>query len=150
MIGRTTKERLINLIREAIVVQTVVYKRSVILRVKMAHLLTPEERKTILTPCAEEYYTAVANYVFEKVRQLSPEISDRVMQAAISDVCGYDIDLDWLVAGGVYAICFWAVTNEYADQNDCFELSDFQEEVRNEALIEAARALGLRVPGDEK
>ena len=69
----------------------------------------------------------------------SPAIAVRIQLALASPaLCGYeDIDIsNGIMAGSLYAICFYAIKNKVAEPRDCVRLNHLQHEIMNDALSE--------------
>lgn len=98
-----------------------------------------EELEKELWSCRGDYLDNVSNSVIQSFHISSPKIDLRI-QLALSNpaLCGYpDINLDnSLLAGELYAICFYAVENKPAAPKDCIKLNHLQNRIMNQALDE--------------
>lgn len=78
---------------------------------------------------ANEYYTRVASYVFSYVKSISAKASAAIYAVTQNpNSCGYYIEsIESPMAGAVYAISFYALTNKIARQKDCEMLNQLQQ-----------------------
>ena len=87
-----------------------------------------EDQEKILTGIQTRYFDDVANGVISSIKANSPVAYQRLrlaMQAPL--MCGYDIDTSkWLMAGSLYALCFFAYKNKTADPKDCIAMNHEQ------------------------
>ena len=95
------------------------------------------------------YYDKVCTDFLEYLRQnVEPEINDRALYAIENpSVCGLEGRKpdDICMAGDLYAICYWAVTNEVGNEEEYKKITDIQNEILDETLQEALKIL----QGDE-
>ena len=90
--------------------------------------LTKEQMLTARRDYLDQVSSSIINQ-FEKQR---PDIAKRIQAAMINpQLCGYaGIDMkNGISAGGLYAICLYAVENRVAKPNDCIELNRKQNDI---------------------
>lgn len=82
----------------------------------------------------QKYYEKVINNVSAKLSENNPKFRLRFFSALTSNLCGYDVDLEHLSAGTVYAIAYWTITNKSADIKDCVFINHYVCEIKNKSL----------------
>lgn len=79
------------------------------------------------------YYQKVFDDVFQTLGVSSPTINERAKLAIMSpSLCGLDdksIDDGVFIAGIVYAVCYWAITNKQAKEKDYWKISELQRDI---------------------
>lgn len=143
MFGLSTKGVLSNAIINASKNKIDVYKQRI--KSNLAVLNEDEEAdEAVFTSIIREYFDEVANSVIETFSISSPTIAARIRLALISPaLCGYeDIDIcDGIMAGSLYAICFFALKNKVAMPRDCVRLNHLQRDIMYMALAELGNEL---------
>ena len=88
-----------------------------------------------------KYLRAVAFSVFDIFIQQSSDFRPLIQEALENPaIFGYE-DIDFsspisFVGGTVYAICYWAITGEFADPGDCIQVNRGQRMIINDAMHE--------------
>ena len=95
------------------------------------------ETKKIMTAIRREYLNDVSSTVITTIGAVSQAIRSRALMAMTSPaLCGYEeIEIEnGIVAGELYAICYFAMKNKVAEPKDCMELTQIQAELMEGAL----------------
>ena len=114
-------------------------KNEIIANIDSMNNATEEELLSITTSINRQYFDAVGNSVISSFAVSSPKVYARIQLAILSpSICGYeDIDIEkGLMAGGLYAICYYALTNKVASPRECIKLNHKQNDIMNQVLIE--------------
>lgn len=104
--------------------------------------------QTLLQDARIKYLESVTNSVTEVISLKSQQNAFRLLLALSSpSLCGYEeIDIDkGLLAGSLYAICYYAVKDKIAAPEDCVRLNHLQNDIMNQALHEVAQQLDRSV-----
>ena len=137
--GLTIREKLIKLVQRACWDERKRYFLSISTLCKnYADSLIPESEFEAAT---KDYLDAVANTVILLSRQASPVIWMRLERVLSQpSLCGYpDINTERMMAGSVYAVCFWAIKKKSAVSKDCVFLNHFQNAVMDDVIQELER-----------
>ena len=144
MFGLSVKKTLARCVANACQNNRNVYKQAIVknLDAIVQAENDEEKQKKIFTEVRNEYLTKVFDDVVKAMSISSPTIETRVRLAIMSPgLCGIpdrDID-DGVMAGTVYAICYWAMKNKVAPSGDCIALNHYQNDIMNEVLHEVDR-----------
>lgn len=116
------------------------YKFSLLDRLEELNSADEETAEKINTEISRAYFNAVKNTVVDSFRLSSPAIYARIQLALRSpSMCGYDIDADAeMMAGSVFAICYFAIKNRVAPAKLCIKLNHIQGDVMQKVLYEIA------------
>ena len=139
MFGLSTKEVLTKVIRNACQNKKQVYKNAIMRNWADLNSADENQREQLLFDIQKEYLDAVVEAVFASYQVSSPMIYERMFMVLLSpSMCGYEeINPDnGMMAGSLYAICYYALKNKYASPNDCIRLNHIQNEIMNQALHE--------------
>ena len=139
MFGISTKEVLSNAILNASKNKIEIYQRGIIANIDALNGDVEAEKEEAIISVRREYLDVVANSVINTFDVSSPTIAARIQLALMSPaLCGYeDIDIsNGIMAGSLYAICFYAIKNKVAEPRDCVRLNHLQHEIMNDALSE--------------
>lgn len=114
------------------------YKIAILENMDKLNDCDEESTKGLLTSIRREYLNEVADSVINTFRVSSPNISSRIQLVFMSpQVCGYDIKFEnGIMAGSVFAICYYAIKNKVAPANLCVRLNHIQNDIMNEVLQE--------------
>lgn len=141
MFGLSIRKTLATAIANACQNNRNVYKESVKKRIKdlIEAENDPAKQKAIAMEARSEYLTKVFDDVVKALSISTPTIEQRVRLAIMSpSICGIpdrDID-DGVMAGTVYAICYWAIKNKQAKPGDCIALNHYQNDIMQSVLHE--------------
>lgn len=139
MFGLTVKERLLNGICSSCANNIEMYKIEVYEYCKKYVDSEPPEDEIL--EIRKRYLNSVLNEVFELVGASSSNISSRLSLVLMSpEMSGYPSSNfeNGVMAGAVYAFCYWAIKNKQADIADCFALNHLQDKIMNDALVEVS------------
>ena len=92
----------------------------------------------VVSEIRNQYLYDVMWAVFDTFAISSPGIFARLKLAlTCPSICGYDISLEnGVLAGSVYAMCYWAIKNKSAKSKDCIELNHKHNAIMEQALKE--------------
>ncbi|MBQ2614407.1 MAG: hypothetical protein IJB80_03640 [Clostridia bacterium] len=138
MFGLSTKEVLSKAIINACYNCKKTYKSAIIENIDKLNNCDEESADDLLTSIRREYLNEVADSVINTFRVSSTAISSRIQLAFMSpQVCGYDIKFEnGIMAGSVFAICYYAIKNKIAPANLCIRLNHIQNDIIDEVLQE--------------
>ncbi|MBQ2614411.1 MAG: hypothetical protein IJB80_03660 [Clostridia bacterium] len=138
MFGLSTKEVLTKAIINACHNCKTTYKSTILENMDKLNDCDEESANGLLTSIRREYLNEVADSVINTFRVSSPNISSRIQLVFMSpQVCGYDIKFDnGIMAGSVFAICYYAIKNKIAPANICIRLNHIQNDIMDEVLQE--------------
>ena len=140
MFGLSAREVLSKAIINASINCKDIYKNAIIENLET--LNTEENEDTIsslMLSIRKEYLDAVANNVISSFSVSSPAISAKLQLIMMSPkMCGYeDINIDnGIMAGSLYAMCYYALKNKIASSQECIKLNHIQNDIMTEVLIE--------------
>ena len=85
----------------------------------------------ILVAARREYLDEVLCTVIDTFRLSSPVIHEKLLLSLrCPSMCGYDINLDnGVLAGSVFAICFYAIKSRIAPPDICIKLNHIQDDI---------------------
>ena len=140
MFGLSMKEVLFKTVSNACYNCKNTYKFSLLDRLEELNSADEETAEKINTEISRAYFNAVKNTVVDSFRLSSPAIYARIQLALRSpSMCGYDIDVDTeMMAGSVFAICYFAIKNRVAPAKLCIKLNHIQGDVMQKVLYEIA------------
>ncbi|WMJ22208.1 hypothetical protein RBG61_09380 [Paludicola sp. MB14-C6] len=139
MFGLTFKETISNAIINASRNNIELYKSLIKSNIDKLTCSSEEETIKILTNIRREYLDNVSNEVINSFKISSPPIAMRINLALLSpSISGYeDINIDnGLMAGSLFAICYYGVKNAKAKPKDCIKLNHLQNDIIERALVE--------------
>ncbi len=139
MFGLSIRKTLAQAIANACQNNRNVYKEAIKRNLSMLTDDSDEEQNELARVSREEYLTKVFDDVVKAFNVSSPNIEQRVRLAIMNpEICGVpDRDIDnGVMAGTVYAICYWAIKNKTAKSGDCIALNHYQNDIMNEVLQE--------------
>ena len=139
MFGLSIKEKLTKKILEASKKHISSYKETVLDTIKANY--DEERQKIYFFGARNAYLDDVANDVINSIGQKNPIIGGSIISMLSNpSKCGYDeIDISrGLMAGSLFAICYYAFTDKVASPRDCIELNHLQNDIMDEALKEIA------------
>ena len=139
MFGLSTKEVLSKAILNASKNKAGIYKQGIMANIDVLNGNEEAAKEEVIISVRREYLDEVANSVIETFDVSSPTIAARIQLALASPaLCGYeDIDIsNGIMAGSLYAICFYAIKNKVAEPGDCVRLNHLQYDIMNMALAE--------------
>lgn len=102
---------------------------------------TLENANNLVEEATGKYLKAVAFSVFDIFIQQSSDFRPLIQEALENPaIFGYE-DIDFslpssFIGGIVYAICYWAITGEFADPGDCIQVNRGQRMIINDAMHE--------------
>ncbi len=139
MFGLSTKKVLSNAILNACKNKLPDYKKIILDNIFLLEGRSEEDCEQIFKLMRREYLDSVANSVVESFQISSPVIASKIQLVLLRpDMCGYEgIDLDnGLMAGELFAICFYAMKNSTAKPKDCIRLNHLQNDLMDRVLAE--------------
>jgi hypothetical protein len=139
MFGLSTKEVLSKAILNASKNKVGIYKQRIMSNIDVLNGDEEAATEEVLISVRREYLDEVANSVISTFDVSSPAIAARIQLALMSPaLCGYeDIDIsNGIMAGSLYAICYYAIKNKVAEPRDCVRLNHLQHDIMNTALAE--------------
>lgn len=139
MFGLSTKEALSKAILNASKNKVEVYKHGIKANIDVLNGDAEKEKEEVIILVRREYLDEVANSVINTFDVSSPTIATRIQLTLSSPaLCGYeDIDIsNGIMAGSLYAICYYAIKNKVAKPRDCIRLNHLQHDIMNSALAE--------------
>ena len=138
MFGLSTKEVLSKAIINACYNCKNTYKSAILENMDKLNVSDEESADALLTSIRREYLNEVADSVINTFRVSSHNISSRIQLVFMSpQVCGYDIKFEnGIMAGSVFAICYYAIKNKIAPANVCVRLNHIQNDIMDEVLHE--------------
>ena len=141
MFGLSTKEVLAKAIINTCLNCKETYKAAIIKNMDVLNDCDEERASDLLMSIRREYLNEVADSVINTFRVSSPKISSRVQLVFMSpQVCGYDIKFEnGIMAGSVFAICYYAIKNKVAPASWCVRLNHIQNGIMDEVLQEIER-----------
>jgi len=104
-----------------------------------------KEGSMIITNIRRNYLDQVADSVFSSFKISSPKIALRMQLAMLSPkMCGYDIDLEnGVLAGSLYAICYFAIKDKVAPARDCIQLNHLHNVIMDRVITELDDELSI-------
>lgn len=147
MFGLTARERLIKTIQNASVNSILSYKNSIIEIVQEGEAFDDDATQEALA----DYHRGVLEAVSAVFDASSPNIHARFSLVTTSPgLCGHEIEPGRPhMAGSVYAMAYWAMTNRAAKVRDCVALNHWQAAIIDNAILEAGNELGATMPNSE-
>ena len=110
---------------------------------------TLENANNLVEEATGKYLRAVAFSVFDIFIQQSSDFRPLIQEALENPaIFGYE-DIDFslpasFIGGIVYAICYWAITGEFANPGDCIEVNHGQRMIMNDATHELDEKLSSK------
>ena len=145
MFGLSFKKNLAKAIVAACQNNRNVYKDAILQNIDVLTNGDESEQTGVFSFVRNEYLTKVFDEVVNHIdASNTTNISNRVRLAIMSpDLCGLeDEQIDnGVMAGSVYAICYWAVTNKIAKTGDCVALNHYQNDIMTEVIKEIQATL---------
>lgn len=145
MFGLSTKEVLSKAIINACYNCKDTYKKAIMDNIENLNNIVDEKRaKEMFAEIRRQYLDDVANNVINTFKVSSPNVFARIKLSLMSpSICGYeDINIDTgIMAGSVFAICFYAMKNKVAPANVCVRLNHIQNDIMDEILQEVDNEL---------
>ena len=143
MFGLSMKEVLFKTVSNACYNCKDTYKFSLLERLDELNNADEETADKINTEITYAYFNAVKNTVVDSFRLSSPAIYARIQLALRSpSMCGYDIDANaGMMAGSVFAICYFAIKNCVAPAKLCIKLNHIQGDLMQKVLHEIANEM---------
>lgn len=141
MFGLSIKEMLYKVIVNACYNCKKIYKDSILERLDELSSSDDESLERINMEIRQKYLNAVKNSVVEHFRLSTPAIYARINLALLSPaLCGYeDINPEnGMMAGSVYAICYYGINDRVAPAKLCIKLNHIQNDIMDEVLQEIA------------
>ncbi len=139
MFGLSTKEILSNAILNTAKNKIDIYKQGIKTNIDVLNGNAEDRMVEILISSRREYLDEVVNSVINTFDVSSPIIASKIRILLMSpSLCGYeDINIyDGIMAGSLYAICYYAINNKFAKPRDCIKLNHLQNDIMNMALTE--------------
>ncbi len=140
MFGLSMREVLTTAIVNACINCKDVYKDAIIKNMEALNKAKTDEDTYRLTLfIRKEYLDAVWNTVVSSFSISAPTVFSRIQFISTTpSICGYgDITMDnGIMAGGLYAICYYALKNKKAASKDCIKLNHLQTDIMNQVLFE--------------
>lgn len=138
MFGLSTKEVLSKAIINACYNCKITYESSILENIDKLNVCDEESAVALLMSIRHEYLNEVADSIINIFRVGSPNIASRIQLVFMSpQMCGYDINFEnGIVAGSVFAICYYAIKNKVAPANVCVRLNHIQNDIMDEVLQE--------------
>lgn len=138
MFGLSTKEILSEAIINACYNHKKTYKSAILENMNKLNSSDEETAEDLLTSIRREYLNEVADSVINTFRVSSSNIASRIQFVFMSpQVCRYDIKFgNGIMAGNVFAICYYAIKNKVAPANVCVRLNHIQNNIMDEVLQE--------------
>lgn len=137
MFGLSTKEVLTSAILNTSKNSIEIFKQGVNNNADVLSSGREDEIKRVMTAIRREYLNDVSSMVITTIGAASQAIRSRAMMAMRSPaLCGYeDMKIEnGIVAGELYAICYFAMKNKAAELKDCIALTNIQAELMDGAL----------------
>lgn len=117
-----------------------IYKESILNNLKALDELNNEEDVSILlASIRKKYLDAVTNSVISSFQISSPTVFSKIQLLLMSPAaCGYEgISIDnGIMAGSLFAICYYALKNKVASPAECIKLNHIQNSILDKALME--------------
>ena len=117
-----------------------IYKESILNNLKALDELNNEEDVSILlASIRKKYLDAVTNSVISSFQISSPTVFSKIQLLLMSPAaCGYeDISIDnGIMAGSLFAICYYALKNKVASPSECIKLNHIQNSILDKVLME--------------
>lgn len=146
MFGLSTKEVLSKAILNSSANHIEQYKESIKNNFISLNNASEEESQKMLMSIRKDYLDEVSNSVINSFQVSSPKIAARIQLAMMSpSLCGYD-DMNFdngMIAGTLYAVCYYAITNKTASPKDCIYLNHLQNDIMENALAELDKELSV-------
>lgn len=140
MFGLSTREMLTKAIINASINCKDIYKNAIISNIEALENTENEDDISILMlSIRKEYLDAVWDAVVSTFRVSAPTVFSKIQFIITSpSICGYkDINFDnGVMAGGLFAICYYALKNRVAPQKECVKLNHMQSDIMNRILFE--------------
>lgn len=145
MFGLTARERLIKTIQNASVNSILSYKNSIIEIVQEGEAFDDDATQEALA----DYHRGVLEAVSAVFDASSPNIHARFSLVTTSPgLCGHEIEPGRPhMAGSVYAMAYWAMTNKSAKIKDVMFLNHWQASIIDGALYEVDKKLSEPIQG---
>lgn len=102
-------------------------------------LLDEKDREKIYMEIRRNYCDAVEEDVVAAISEEDPSMTEKIEKIIMNpSLCGYKMDLTSgiLMAGRVFAICYYAIRGVKADPDDCVSLNNMQNDLMNRAMGE--------------
>lgn len=134
MLGLSIRERLIKTVQNASVNAIPSYKAAIINAIRKDKNISEE----IVQRIAFEYHRRILNATLSVFETSSPNIHTRFSLAIASPLlCGYEIEPNQPhMAGSIYAMAYWAMTNKTAKPKDFTALNHWQADIMDKVLCE--------------
>lgn len=138
MFGLSIKEKLSKIILKASVDFIENFKSNLNDDLILHENLEKDEFETLFIKARNEYLDEVANAVFGLFQKSAPEIYCKInLYLQNTSICGYEINLEnSIMAGPVYALCYYACKNKIASAKHCISLNQVQNSIIDKALLE--------------
>ncbi|MPM74049.1 hypothetical protein SDC9_121034 [bioreactor metagenome] len=144
MFGLSTREVLTKVILNSVKNNIGIYKQSIIDNISNIKSNPELENTVLFQSIRQEYLDHVSNDVFNSFKLSSPSIAARIQLTLMSpSLCGYD-DINFengILAGSIYAICYYSMNNKVAAPKDCINLNHIHNDIMEQALSELDKEL---------
>ncbi len=137
MFGLTIKEQLLKEVVSAVTDHILSYRENVTISLNRLQEMDDAEFRIAMVKIRKEYLDSVKNSVLVFLKKKKPSKYNKVCEyLLVPSKCGFeDCDVNGgIMAGTLYAICYYAMKGYHAEVSGCVALNHFQTALMNEII----------------